>query len=52
MTKLEVNFLALVAVQAAHSIEEYLGRLWEVFAWGVFRKGLTRARVAVLCREP
>jgi hypothetical protein len=25
------TFLALVAAQAAHSVEEYLGRLWEVF---------------------
>jgi hypothetical protein len=25
-------FLALVAAQTAHSVEEYLGRLWEVFA--------------------
>ena len=40
MTKLEVNFLALVAVQAAHSIEEYLGRLWEVFPPAAFVTGL------------
>jgi Protein of unknown function with HXXEE motif len=40
MTKLEVNFLALVAVQAAHSIEEYLGRLWEVFPPAAFITGL------------
>jgi hypothetical protein len=25
------TFLALVLTQAAHSVEEYLGRLWEVF---------------------
>jgi hypothetical protein len=25
------HFLALVLAQAAHSVEEYMGRLWEVF---------------------
>ena len=40
MTRLETNFVALVAVQAAHSIEEYLGRLWEVFPPAAFVTGL------------
>jgi Protein of unknown function with HXXEE motif len=40
MTKVEVNFLALVAVQAPHSIEEYVGRLWEVFPPAAFVTGL------------
>lgn len=31
MTRLQWTFLALVIVQAAHSFEEYAGRLWEVF---------------------
>lgn len=40
MTRLETNFLALVALQAAHSIEEYLGRLWMVFSPAAFVTGL------------
>lgn len=31
MTRLRIAFGALVLVQAAHSIEEYVGRLWESF---------------------
>jgi Protein of unknown function with HXXEE motif len=31
MTRFGWTFLALVLAQAAHSVEEYLGRLWEVF---------------------
>ena len=30
--KIKKAFLLLVLVQAAHSIEEYYGKLWEVFA--------------------
>jgi hypothetical protein len=33
-------FLALVVVQAAHSIEEHLGRLWESFPPARFLTGL------------
>ena len=40
MTRLETNFLALVIVQAAHSVEEYLGRLWDVFPPAFFVTGL------------
>src|SRR5256885_326832 len=36
MTRLEANFIAMVAVQAVHSIEEYLGRLWVVFPPAAF----------------
>jgi hypothetical protein len=32
MTRIQLSFLALIAVQAAHSVEEYRGRLYEVFA--------------------
>ncbi len=32
MTRIQLTFLALIAVQAAHSVEEYRGRLYEVFA--------------------
>jgi hypothetical protein len=31
VTRFEVSFLALVLTQAAHSVEEYIGRLYEVF---------------------
>ena len=31
VTGVEITFGALVLAQAAHSIEEYLGRLWDVF---------------------
>jgi hypothetical protein len=31
MTRIQLTFLALVAVQAVHSFEEYRGRLYEVF---------------------
>lgn len=40
MTRSATTFLALIAVQAAHSIEEYLGRLWEVFSPARFVTGL------------
>ena len=33
-------FGLLIAAQAAHSIEEYLGRLWEVFPPAAFVSGL------------
>ena len=32
MRRIQLTFLALVAVQAVHSLEEYRGRLYEVFA--------------------
>ena len=31
MSRIQVAFGALVATQAAHSMEEYIGRLWESF---------------------
>ena len=31
MTRMQAGFGALVLAQAAHSVEEYLGRLWESF---------------------
>jgi hypothetical protein len=31
MTRVQAGFGALVLAQAAHSVEEYLGRLWESF---------------------
>ena len=40
MTRLESTFIALVGVQAAHSVEEYVGRLYEVFPPARFVSGL------------
>jgi len=40
MTRFQATFLALVVAQAAHSTEEYLGRLYEVFAPARFVSGL------------
>lgn len=40
MSRTHVVFLALVVAQAAHSIEEYAGRLWEVFPPAAFLTGL------------
>jgi hypothetical protein len=31
VTRFQLSFLALVVIQAAHSVEEYVGRLYEVF---------------------
>jgi hypothetical protein len=39
-TRLESTFLALVVGQAAHSLEEYYGHLWEVFPPAAFVSGL------------
>lgn len=40
MTRLQVTFGAVVVAQAAHSVEEYLGRLWESFPPAQFLSGL------------
>ncbi len=40
MTRIKGAFGALVATQAAHSIEEYVGRLWESFPPATFLTGL------------
>lgn len=40
MTHLRVPFAALVIAQAAHSVEEYAGRLWESFPPATFLTGL------------
>src|SRR5687768_8144744 len=40
MSRLNGAFTALVLTQAAHSIEEYLGRLWESFPPARFVTGL------------
>ena len=40
MTRFQLSFLALVAIQAAHSVEEYVGRLYDVFPPARFVSGL------------
>src|SRR3954471_14426171 len=40
MSRVKPAFAALVVAQAAHSIEEYLGRLWESFPPATFVTGL------------
>jgi hypothetical protein len=40
MTRHKVAFGALVLTQAAHSVEEYAGRLWETFSPARFLTGL------------
>lgn len=40
MSRVKVAFSALVLVQIAHSIEEYIGRLWESFPPARFLTGL------------
>jgi len=40
MTRFQSTFLALMVAQGAHSTEEYLGRLYEVFAPARFVSGL------------
>lgn len=43
MSRVKVTFGALVVAQAAHSVEEYLGRLWESFPPATFLTGLVAA---------
>lgn len=40
MTRFQATFGALVLAQAAHSVEEYVGRLWESFPPARFPTGL------------
>jgi hypothetical protein len=40
MTRFQMTFGALILVQAAHSVEEYRGRLWESFPPAQFLTGL------------
>lgn len=39
----QITFFVLISVQVAHSIEEYAGRLWEVFPPARFVTGLISA---------
>lgn len=39
-SRLQLTFAALIVTQVAHSVEEYLGRLWESFPPAEFITGL------------
>ncbi len=43
MERRQASFLALVAAQTAHSLEEYVGRLYDVFPPAAFVSGLLSA---------
>ena len=43
MRRVKLAFSALIVTQAAHSIEEYVGRLWESFPPARFLSGLVSA---------
>jgi hypothetical protein len=43
MTRFHAAFGALILAQAAHSVEEYLGRLWETFGPARWVTGLVAA---------
>ncbi len=45
MTRFQGSFLALVATQAVHSVEEYIGRLYDVFPPARFVSGLISANL-------
>ncbi|HEV8080055.1 MAG TPA: HXXEE domain-containing protein [Chitinophagaceae bacterium] len=38
--EIKIAFLALVLMQALHSIEEYIGKLWEIYAPAIFISSL------------
>jgi hypothetical protein len=40
MTRFQSSFLLLIAIQTAHSVEEYVGRLYDVFPPARFLSGL------------
>lgn len=40
MTRVQSAFIGLIAVQAAHSVEEYIGKLYAVFPPAIFVSGL------------
>jgi hypothetical protein len=46
MTRFQIAFGALILAQAAHSVEEYVGRLWESFQPARFVVGLVSSNPA------
>ncbi len=53
MTRPQVAFGALIVAQASHSVEEYVGRLWESFPPARFLTGLDipRSRAGIRCNQ-
>ena len=47
MSRITGTFAALIVTQAAHSLEEYLGRLWESFPPARFVAGLIASDLAL-----
>ena len=47
MSRINIAFTTLILAQAAHSVEEYVGRLWESFAPARFVSGLVSADLEV-----
>ena len=45
MSRLQVTFCALILAQAAHSIEEYFGHLWDLFPPARFLTGLVSSNL-------
>lgn len=47
VTRLDRTFAALILAQAAHSVEEYIGRLWESFPPAALVAGLISSGLAL-----
>lgn len=47
VTRLDRTFAALILAQAAHSVEEYIGRLWESFPPAALVAGLISSDLAL-----
>ena len=45
MSRFQVTFCALILAQAAHSIEEYFGHLWDLFPPARFLAGLVSSNL-------
>jgi len=45
--KFTAAFLLLVILQGLHSVEEYIGKLWEVFAPAKFLSGLVSSDLEI-----
>jgi hypothetical protein len=45
MSRIQLTFAALIFVQAAHSVEEYVGHLWESFPPARFVTGLVSSNL-------
>ncbi|HMF12152.1 MAG TPA: hypothetical protein VKE94_07590, partial [Gemmataceae bacterium] len=46
MSRIQLTFAALILVQAVHSVEEYVGHLWDSFPPARFVTGLVSSNLA------